>query len=217
MAGLIARGGVSMIAVLLAVSACTDDTEPAVGMPTNPVVQPGKPGGDNRTLSPAEISAGARVDQPNSADFMYAEMMIQHHQQAVDMTALAATHAQDAAVKGLADRIAHTQQPEIDAMNAWLAGKGRPKIDPSHGQHAGHQMPMPGMATPEQMVELQGAYGPGFDRQFLQLMTRHHEGAIQMAKDIQQHGVDVRVQEMADDIVAEQSDEIQRMRTMLGG
>ncbi|PPK67362.1 DUF305 domain-containing protein [Actinokineospora auranticolor] len=204
--------GLLAAALTCGLAACTEDPGP----PPNPVVQPGKPGEANRTLSPDEISSGVPAVPPNAADFGYAENMINHHQQAVDMTALAETRAQDASVKGLAARIGDTQEPEIGAMNAWLERNGKPRVDPHHSAHAGHHAAMPGMATPEQMDQLRAATGADFDKLFLQLMIRHHEGAIAMANGVQQDGIDVRVQEMADNIVAEQSDEIRRMRTMLG-
>ncbi|GAA3041677.1 DUF305 domain-containing protein [Actinokineospora globicatena] len=195
-------------------TACTSQ-EPG---PSNPVVQPGKPGEANHTLSPEEIESGVPVVPPNAADFGYAEMMIVHHHQAVEMSALAPDRAANASLKGLASRIADTQDPEIGAMNEWLRRNGKPTVDPSHaghGGHAGHQMP--GMATPEQLAELKAATGPAFDELFVRLMTRHHEGAIEMANVVRKDGSDVKVQEMADNIVAEQSDEIRRMSTILAG
>ena len=76
---------------------------------------------------------------------------------------------------------------------------------------------MPGMATQEQLQQLEAAKGEGFDRLWLQLMIAHHEGALAMAEEVRSSGVDVRVQEIADDVVVEQSDEIQLMRGWLAG
>ncbi|MGQ0837481.1 DUF305 domain-containing protein [Actinokineospora sp.] len=188
------------------------------GPPPNPVLQPGKPGESNKTLSADEAAAGVPTVQPNDADAEYVQMMIVHHGQAVEMTALVPERGQNAQVKGLADRIANTQQPEIDAMNRWLAQHGKPTVGADHGGHGGHRgHDMPGMATADQLARLKAATGAEFDTLFLRLMITHHEGALTMATTVQQAGVDVRVQEMANDVIAEQTDEIRRMRGMLAG
>src|ERR1700742_3219277 len=102
--------------------------------------------------------------------------MIVHHGQAVEMADLASDRADRDDVKGLADRIADTQRPEIDMLNRWLELHDLPKVDPAgHGPaHAG----MPGMATPEQVDQLRRARGADFDRLFLTLIVAHHGGAL---------------------------------------
>ncbi|WP_436500286.1 DUF305 domain-containing protein [Actinokineospora sp. HUAS TT18] len=203
------------VSVLIAVtavgiSACSDD----VARPNNPVLQPGKPGESNKTLSPDEAVSAIPEYKPNDADITYVRDMIVHHQQAIEMTALVPERGKDEQVKGLASRISDAQQPEIEAMNRWLSTNFQPPVEPGHG-HA--PADMPGMATPEQLAALKQASGAEFDRLFLQLMIKHHEGAIAMANKVRQGGQDVKVQEMADHVVAEQSDEIRRMQGMLGG
>nr|BFF00745.1 hypothetical protein GCM10020241_24200 [Streptoalloteichus tenebrarius] len=139
-------------------------------------------------------------------------MMITHHRQALDMAALAPQRAGDEQVRGLAARISDAQGPEIAAMRAWLERTGQAE------QHGGHDhASMPGMATPEQLAALRAASGGEFDRQFLRLMIAHHEGAVTMATDVLTRGVDVFVQEMAQDVIATQTAEITRMRALLGG
>ncbi|GAA3013479.1 DUF305 domain-containing protein [Actinokineospora diospyrosa] len=202
------------IAVVFTIGIGGCSTDPAA---VNPVIQPGRPGEANHTLSPEEIESGVPAVPPNAADFSYAEMMIAHHQQAIEMSALAPQRAANTSLKGLASRIADTQGPEIGAMNNWLRANGRPAIDPAHQGHSGHSgHPMPGMATAEELARLEAATGAGFDELYVRLMTRHHEGAIQMANVVRKDGADITVQEMADNIVAEQTDEIQRLRTILG-
>lgn len=73
---------------------------------------------------------------------------------------------------------------------------------------------MPGMATERQLGELTGATGPEFDRLFLSLMTAHHQGALKMAGEALAQGNNVAVEEMATELVATQSAEIDRMRAM---
>jgi uncharacterized protein (DUF305 family) len=200
---------IACVGVLAAFGAagCADEAPPS----DHTIVQPGRPGEDNRTLSQDEAKTAVPEVEPNDADIAYVRNMIVHHQQAVEMTALAPQRAQNTQLPGLASRIADVQGPEIGMMNRWLTGHDLPAVNPTDAHaHAA----MPGMATAEEMAALAAASGPAFDRLFIDLMIRHHEGAIQMANDVKGKGADVKVQEMADHVVAEQSDEIRRMEGM---
>ncbi|MEU3932379.1 DUF305 domain-containing protein [Streptomyces sp. NPDC029044] len=203
--------GVAALTVL-AVGGCDSgpDREPAAA--DGPaVIAPGEPGEANRTLS-AEEAADARSenDSPNSADVSYVRMMIEHHDQALVMTELAPQRSGSKDVKRIADRIAAGQKPEIEAMKGWLKSYGKPLKAERH-EHAA----MPGMATPAQLKKLRTADGKAFDRLFLALMTTHHQGAITMATDVKGQGNNIRVEEMADEVIAQQTSEITRMRNML--
>jgi uncharacterized protein (DUF305 family) len=199
--------------VLMALAACSAEPPPA---PTNsaPVIVPGKPGETAKTIPPGQATP-VEEEPPNDADLTFVRDMIVHHGQAVEMADLASDRADRDDVKGLADRIADTQRPEIDMLNRWLELQDLPKVDPAgHGPaHAG----MPGMATPEQVDQLRQARGADFDRLFLTLMVAHHGGALTMVETVRKAGASVRVQEIADDVAVTQSDEIHRMRGMLGG
>ncbi|MFI7415018.1 DUF305 domain-containing protein [Streptomyces sp. NPDC049627] len=198
---------------VLALGGCDSGTKPARESGPS-VIVPGKPGEANRKLS-AEEAARQRAedDSPNSADVTYARMMIMHHQQALEMTELVPDHAESAKVKALAERIAAAQGPEITAMKGWLKNHGKTeKADRSDGhEHAS----MPGMATEAQLRKLRAAQGKAFDQLFLTLMITHHEGAITMATDVKGQGNNIQVEEMADEVVAQQTSEITRMRDML--
>jgi uncharacterized protein (DUF305 family) len=175
------------------------------------VIAPGEPGEANRTLS-AEEAADQRSenDSPNSADVSYVRMMIEHHAQALVMTDLAPGRAESKDVKRIAERIAAGQKPEIEAMKGWLKSYGKPLKAERH-EHA----TMPGMATRAQLKKLRAADGKAFDHLFLTLMTTHHQGAITMATDAKGQGNNIRVEEMADEVIAQQTSEITRMRNML--
>ncbi|MFE2041882.1 DUF305 domain-containing protein [Streptomyces sp. NPDC059477] len=205
----------AMVAVL-ALGACESgsDDEPTSGTATGPsVLLPGEPGDENQTLS-AEEAAEQRVedDAPNSADVSYARMMIEHHTQALEMTELASEQAESEAVKGLAERIAAAQEPEIAAMEAWLTRHGKDGEDDSGSSH--DHASMPGMATEGQLESLRSAKGSAFDQLFLTLMITHHEGAITMATDVKGQGNNIQIEEMADDVIAQQTSEIGRMQEM---
>ncbi|GKQ39322.1 DUF305 domain-containing protein [Streptomyces sp. A012304] len=200
--------------LVLAVAGCDSGSDTESGAASGPsVIAPGKPGEDNRTLSAQDAAAQrAEDDTPNSADVSFVRMMIEHHTQALEMTELAPAQAKSAKVEALAARIAAAQGPEIEAMKGWLTAHGKSE-SPAGGAH--DHAAMPGMATEAQMKELRAARGAAFDQLFLTLMITHHEGALTMAADIKAQGNNIRVEEMADDVVAQQTAEITRMRSML--
>ncbi|MDX3854732.1 DUF305 domain-containing protein [Streptomyces sp. AK02-01A] len=197
---------------LLALGACEsggDGKAKAEGGKGPGVVAPGKPGQPARTLSPEEAAKEAPDDSPNSADFTYAQMMIVHHGQALDMAGLAGERAESDSVKRLAERIVAAQKPEIGAMNGWLETNGGAKRQQGHDHGT-----MPGMATEAQLTQLRAARGAAFDELFLKLMITHHQGAITMATDALSQGNNVLIEEMASDVIAQQTSEMNRMRSM---
>ncbi|MCX5158436.1 DUF305 domain-containing protein [Streptomyces sp. NBC_00264] len=173
------------------------------------VVAPGKPGEPARTLSAEEAAKAAGDGTPNSADYRYARMMIRHHAQALELTGLVPSRSGSSSVKRLAERITASQKPEIGAMEGWLTHNGGAKRESAHDHSA-----MPGMATEAQLKQLREADGSAFDKLFLKLMITHHQGAITMATEVLAEGNNVQIEEMAGDVVAQQTVEINRMRTM---
>ncbi|MGW4022929.1 DUF305 domain-containing protein [Streptomyces sp. NPDC005009] len=206
--------GLTALAVLglVGCDSGTDDTKSAAAAGPS-VIAPGEPGEANRTLS-AEEAERQRVedDSPNAADVSYARMMIQHHAQALEMTGLVPDRAESPKIVKLAERIAAAQQPEIKAMKGWLKSHDKPERDDGHGHdHA----TMPGMATQAQLKQLRAADGKAFDQLFLTLMITHHQGAITMSTELKGQGNNIRMEEMADDVVAQQTSEIGRMRDLM--
>ena len=182
-----------------------------------PVLQPGSPGEPMTTIAPEDAPTG---DPWNHTDVAFVQMMIPHHAQALVMARLAPDRAHDPEVKALAARIEGAQGPEIVGMAGWLEGVGvevpRAAEDPElydHGAH-GHQA-MVGMLGEQQMAALEAAHGARFDRLFLRGMIAHHEGAIEMADSVLAAGSDPQVIDMANDVVATQSVEIERMQRLL--
>jgi uncharacterized protein (DUF305 family) len=150
----------------------------------------------------------------------YLQMMIPHHGQALRVAGLAAARAADPRVLVAAERIEAVQGPETFLMAGWLAERGidvpAPEEDPhdyDHGEH-GHS-PMRGLLSDEELAALAAASGPEFDRLFLAGMIRHHEGAIAMAADRRAGGIDPRVAEIADRVVAGQAAELARLERIL--
>ncbi|MFJ6444334.1 DUF305 domain-containing protein [Streptomyces sp. NPDC091649] len=202
------------VAAALVLGACDTDggdgTSDKAGDSGPGVVAPGRPGEPARTLSAEEAVEEAGQDTANSADFRYARMMIEHHAQALVMTELVPERASATAVKRLAERISAGQKPEIGAMEGWLKRNGGDRRE-QHHDHTG----MPGMATEAQLRKLRAAEGTAFDRLFLELMITHHQGAVTMATEALTDGNDIIVEEMASDVVAQQTVEIDRMRGLM--
>jgi uncharacterized protein (DUF305 family) len=200
---------VASAVLALASAGCTGQTEqPPEDTPG--VIMPGLPGEPAKTVPASEAAQAVPKQKPNDADFRYVKMMIKHHEQALEMTSLVPSRVANETLKAFASRIADTQAPDIKSMQAWLArAGGGPAHDESHDQ-------MQGMATAEQLAALKAASGPAFDKIFLELMTRHHEGAVTMAADLLQTGSDVFVEEMAQDVISTQQKEIGQMKAMLG-
>lgn len=207
----LAAAAVAAVLTLGACDADSGDGRPAAGKDAGPgVVAPGRPGEPARTLTAEEAAAETGQDTANSADFRYAQMMIEHHRQALVMTELTPDRASSTSVKRLAERISAGQKPEIGAMEGWLKRNGGDERK-QHHDHAG----MPGMATEAQLKKLRAADGKAFDKLFLELMITHHQGAITMATEALSEGNDVIVEQMANDVVAQQTVEINRMRALM--
>lgn len=175
-------------------------------------------GGHTGSQTSPTTSASQANTQHNEADIAFAQGMIPHHQQAVEMAEMAETRAASTEVKALAAKIKQAQDPEIDQMTAWLTAWGVPVPSASsggHDMHGGSHGGMPGMMTDHDMSVLMGATGADFDRMFLEMMIRHHEGAVEMARTEQQQGQNEEAKALAKKIEADQTAEIEQMRAML--
>ncbi len=207
----LAAAAVAAVLVLGACDADSGDGTSDKAKDAGPgVVAPGRPGEPARTLSAEEAAREAGQDTANSADFRYAQMMIEHHGQAMVMTELVPKRASDSTIKRLAERISAGQKPEIGAMEGWL----KRNDGDQHKQHHDHTG-MPGMATEAQLKKLRAAEGKAFDKLFLELMITHHQGAVTMATEALTEGNDIFVEEMASDVVVQQTVEVDRMRGLL--
>ena len=110
----------------------------------------------------------------SSADIAFAEMMIPHHEQAIEMSEIALLNTTNPDVLQLAQEIKGAQSPEIELMKSWTGVKT--------STHAGHMMD--GMLSESELSDLREAKEKEFDRLFLEGMIKHHEGAIEMAQDV---------------------------------
>ncbi|MET8052152.1 DUF305 domain-containing protein [Streptosporangium sp. NPDC005286] len=170
----------------------------------------GHTGTTSSAHAPATTASQKSEASFNDVDVTFAQMMIPHHEQAVEMAKLAETRASDPEVKELAAKIEAAQGPEIATMTDWLSLWKAPAPEEGHGGHV-----MPGMMTEEDMVKLQKAKGARFDRMFAELMIAHHKGAITMAKTEQSDGADPKAKELARTIESAQQAEIEQMQELL--
>ena len=198
------RLSLSFAAMLMA------STAPALAQDVQ-IVQPGAPGEGSRTLSAEEARNLARNDI-SAADISFMRNMIVHHQQAVEMSALVADRTNNETIISVSERIDASQEDEITFMREWLADRGQTSTMGAmgHAEHSG----MAGMASAEDMARLAASRGVNFDRLFLTLMTRHHQGAIEMVRDLMRIGgtaADPAFYEFTNEIVNDQTAEITRM------
>lgn len=190
------RATTAGLALALALAACSGGEEPA--------------GGD-------AAGATAASAEHNDADTQFAQMMIVHHEGAVEMAGLAAEKSSSPEVKDLADRIAGAQQPEIDLMTGWLSSWDEDLEAMNHEGMDMGGMDMDGMSQEEAMDMLGGLSGAEFDEHFLHLMTAHHQGAIEMSQTELEEGVNEEATALAQTIIGAQTQEINEMTELAGG
>lgn len=149
-----------------------------------------------------------------AADVHFMQGMIAHHAQAIYMSHLAAKHGADPRFLRFAVKIDQSQTAEIRLMRGWLVDHGQVAPDTSSYR----TIMMAGMLTAAELAELGSLEGRGFDRRFLELMIRHHEGALSMVADLfatPRAGQEIDINVLANDIHAVQTAEIGLMRQML--
>jgi uncharacterized protein (DUF305 family) len=180
-------------------------------------------GGDDGTATPDTTAGPADTavletgsDEFSEADVFFAQHMIPHHEQAVEMAEIALDPAVGANddVRALATEIEGAQDAEIELMAGWLTSWGQPVEMDMTDDHSMESMQ--GMMTLEEMDELATASGPDFDTLWLEMMIEHHRGAISMADDVLAEGTNPDVADLAREIIAAQQGEIDTMETLLG-
>ncbi|MFG2593105.1 DUF305 domain-containing protein [Streptomyces sp. NPDC048438] len=172
-------------------------------------------GHDGHSSASPSASASAAQGQHNAVDIAFAKGMIPHHRQAVKMADLAPSRAQSAEVKTLAGQIKKAQDPEIKTLSGWLTSWGEEVPAEGAMDHSMHG-DSGGMMTMEDMDKLEKSSGKAFDTAFLEMMIKHHEGAVTMAKTEQRDGSYQPATGMADTIISSQTAEITQMNKLLG-
>ena len=163
-------------------------------------------GGDD-----SDTDAGAA--DHNNADVEFAQGMIPHHEQAIEMAELGLEQAESAEVKDLAQRIKDAQAPEIAEMKGWLESWDEP-VEPEGGMSGMDHGADSGMMSDTDMEKLEGAEGAEFDELFLAGMIEHHEGAVTMAEAEVENGQYEPAKELAQKIIDAQEAEIEEMKKL---
>ncbi|MBB1011906.1 uncharacterized protein (DUF305 family) [Dietzia kunjamensis] len=201
-------------AVLLGLSACTSDETDTASETTTAVETTATSG--SSTTEQAEESA-----QHSEADVMFAQMMIPHHEQAIEMSDIILSKDDvPADVTSLAEEIKAAQGPEIAQLTDWLEQWGEPTqpegMDMDMDMGGDHDMAqMEGMLSDEELQQLSDAPGPEAAELFLNQMIAHHEGAVAMAEDQVENGTYPPAVDLAQTIIDTQQQEIDTMRQLL--
>ena len=195
--------GAAGLALLVTVTACGTQAPTATTAPSA------------STSASAAPTASAAV-QHNAQDTTFAQMMIIHHEGALEMSELAIERAATPEVKSLAERISKAQGPEIEQMTSWLQAWGEQVTPSGHSGHDMAGMDMNGKSQEDVMAELGALSGTEFDKAFLEAMVAHHEGAVVMAQDQLAGGENEEAVALAEQIISDQEAEIAEMQDMLG-
>lgn len=194
------------VAGTLILSACTGNADPG---------STGEDPAPETSVATDTAGSGEEIsEEHNDADVMFAQMMIPHHQQAVEMSeTLLAKDDIPQNVADFAQGVIDAQGPEIDRMNAMLDAWGQEPMG-DMGDMGGHGG-MSGMMSEDDMQQLEDATGTEAAKLYLEQMTRHHEGAVEMAEQQVSDGQNPQAVALAEQVIEDQEAEIQEMKTML--
>jgi uncharacterized protein (DUF305 family) len=138
---------------------------------------------------------------------MFAQMMIPHHKQAVSISETAIKKSQNQAILKLSRQIKSAQGSEISQMTYWLKAT-------NSSMTMDHDMKMSGMLSIKELTSLKSLTGAEFDRAFLELMIKHHQGAIEML-DLISDSKNAEAKALSKSINSAQSREIKYMKQLL--
>ena len=218
------------VAALITLSACGSsggDTAGTSGESSAAAAPSATAEASTEATTEATSGSSEATAEHNDADVMFAQMMIPHHQQAVEMSdMMLSKDGISPEITDLATKIKDAQGPEIETMTGWLEAWDEP-MEPEGGME-GHSMgtmgsdmggsgSMEGMMSEDQMAELESAEGTEASRIFLESMTAHHEGAVSMAENEIENGQNPEAIELAETIVETQNAEIAEMEELLAG
>jgi uncharacterized protein (DUF305 family) len=162
-------------------------------------------------------ASAATLMSASDADISFAQLMIPHHQQAMQMADLALANASSSDVLQLAEQIKAAQDPEVQIMSGWLDSWDAPmQMEGSdHGDMDMGGITMSGMMSDEDMQQLATAAGADFDSMWLQMMITHHQGAVSMAEQVRTASGNAEVKALADAVISGQTAEIEAMQDLL--
>ena len=160
------------------------------------------------TVQPALADSHSKsLSNLSASDIMFAQSMIPHHEQAIEISKLAAKNASNLEIKALAKAIIRAQSREISQMKYWLTATNSP-------MEMQMDMGMSGVLSANAMKTLKTLKGAKFDRAFLKAMIAHHQGALKMISYLD-GSKNSEAKELAKGLVIMQSAEIVSMKKLL--
>jgi len=164
--------------------------------------------------SDATTASTTATNTFNNADVMFAQMMIPHHEQAIEMSdmALDPTMGASEEILDLATQIKDAQDPEITQMKNLLMAWNKPEAADSGMDHSSM---MSGMMSSDEMAELGKKMGKDFDVAWAEAMIAHHEGAIEMANTVLDDGINADIRALAQAVIKGQQAEIETLRSLV--
>ena len=203
--------GAASTVLLLALTACGNSGNDQAGTSTT------------SAAVTTSVSTEAGAGEHNDADITFAEGMVPHHSQAIEMSdMLLAKQNIDPRVVDLAKQIKAAQGPEIEQLNTWLKEWGQAPASTSMSMPGGSMpttgmgmQPMEGMMSEQDMQALQQAQGVDASKLFLTQMIEHHKGAVAMAQTEVDTGRNPAAIQMAKTIITTQQQEIDTMEQIL--
>lgn len=171
-------------------------------------------------LFAGRLSASLLWPDDGSADVGFIRDMTAHHNQAVEMADIVRQRTEDYELRAVAQEIVLVQQWQIGRMQGWLDVWGVPLISDRPrmawmGDEGMTTTTMPGMASYEEIRQLEQLPMAAMEEQFLRLMIRHHQGGVQMAEAALERADRPEVRELAQAIKATQEYEIGVMQDIL--
>lgn len=154
-------------------------------------------------LQPDDKDEGTDINEFNRNDVMFMNMMIVHHDQAIEMAELSESRSGNENILELSGNISEAQTRENQQMTEWMN---------QLGYSAGNHHPMAGMASEEEMQQLRNSKDSEFDQLFAELMIEHHRGGIAMAQNFREAGENPELREMQRQMIEAQKKEIEKMQ-----
>ena len=198
------RTSMCLLAIIVATSGAGCTVDDGAGA-TPSFLTPAPPGGTD--AGAPRPSAGAADEEATAADVAFVADMIAHHEQAVELAALAPGRVADPELAEIAQRIVLVQAAEADQMRSWLERRASRDADSAH-DHAEGMAGEISRSTMDRAAELDGT---AFDRLFIAAMVPHHRGAVEMAEARLAEPGDPAVARWARAIATAQSLEIDRL------
>ena len=169
---------------------------------------------DNSMMQSMSGTMGKMNDMKMTGDFDldFANMMMMHHQGAIDMSEVEIAKGADAQIKTRAQNIITAQKAEIEQMQQFVKNYKMPEAKKESGEmHNELGETMKGMMDKMNSMQMTG----NTDKDFVMMMIPHHESAVTMAEDELTHGKQLTLKKMAQKMIADQSKEITEFKTWL--